>query len=421
MTDVAGTDELERLRAENERLKRRVARRIRLRSASSGFLLILGCGLAVLSLLAIWLRGTLLNTDRYVQTVTPIAANPAVQDTVAAKLENAIYSRIDFSALAQQVLPDRADVLGPAIERGVQSVISDRITQFTRSQRFQDLWVDANRRAHTRLVELLTEGRSNRLALDDETLYLDLSPVVDRVKAAVQQRGLDRIAAAIPPTIDGRITLVQSSAFADARSGVKVLKATAIILPILGVLCLIGSVFLARDRRRGLLRAGIGVAIAMLLLIAALGVARSLYLDALDKGVLPHDAASSIFDTLVAFLRHGVRIVVVAALALALVSFIFGLPLADLARRVWTDARRRWVADRQKPLMIGVGVLGMLVLLIASPLTGRVVLIDLLVVGALCGLIALCGLEPRETVAEQLGADDQHQHGHDGGVVGGHP
>ena len=56
MTDVAGTDELERLREENERLKRRVARRVRLRSASSGFLLVLGCGLAVLSLLALSAR-----------------------------------------------------------------------------------------------------------------------------------------------------------------------------------------------------------------------------------------------------------------------------------------------------------------------------------------------------------------------------
>ena len=120
MTDLALNEEVERLRAANAELQRRVDRRVRWRGAGSGFLLTLGCGLAVLSLLALWLRGTLLNTDRYVSTVAPIAADPAVQDAVAAKLENAIYSRVDFSALAQQVLPDRADVLGPAIERGAQ-------------------------------------------------------------------------------------------------------------------------------------------------------------------------------------------------------------------------------------------------------------------------------------------------------------
>src|SRR6476620_2345622 len=84
MTDVALTEELERLRAANAELQNKVNRRLRWRGAGSGLLLTLGCGLAVLSLLALWLRGTLLNTDRYVSTVAPIAANPAVQDAVAA-------------------------------------------------------------------------------------------------------------------------------------------------------------------------------------------------------------------------------------------------------------------------------------------------------------------------------------------------
>ena len=81
--------------------------------------------------------------------------------------------------------------------------------------------------------------------LDDNTLYLDLSPIVDRVKTRLSERGLSRIAAAIPPTVDGRITLVRSSAFGDAQTGVRALKATSILLPILAVLCLIGSVWLA--------------------------------------------------------------------------------------------------------------------------------------------------------------------------------
>src|SRR4051794_34262911 len=127
MTDVSIQDEVERLRAENAALERRVRTRIRLRSSASGFLLVLGCGLAVLSLVAVWLRFTLLDTDRYVDTVAPIAANVGVQNAVAGKLENAIYSRVDFASLAREVLPERADVLAPAIQRGAQSVISDRI------------------------------------------------------------------------------------------------------------------------------------------------------------------------------------------------------------------------------------------------------------------------------------------------------
>ena len=47
--------------------------------------------------MAIWLRVTLLDTDRYVSTVAPIAAQPAVQKAVADKLDTAITSRVDFA------------------------------------------------------------------------------------------------------------------------------------------------------------------------------------------------------------------------------------------------------------------------------------------------------------------------------------
>ena len=309
MADEALLAEVERLRAENAALRRRATGGGRMRRASAVGLLVLGCGLAALSVVAIWLRVTLLDTDRYVATVAPIAAHPTVQKAVADKLDGAINERIDFAGLARQVLPGRADVLAPVVQTGVQSFIRTRIDEFTRSQRFQDLWTEANRRAHARVVELLVGGRSKRLVLDEDTVYLDLSPVVDRIRTGLQERGLARIASAIPASVDGRIQLVQSPALVRAQSGVKRLKALAIVLPLLALLCLAGSIWLSRSRRRGLLHAAVGVALAMLLLAAALGVARSAYLDALGQGALPRAAASDIFDTLAGFLRNGLRIV----------------------------------------------------------------------------------------------------------------
>ena len=104
VTEATPHDEIERLRAENARLAAKVGRRLRWRSACAWLLLVLGCGLAVLALVALWLRTTMLDTDRYVETVAPIAAEPAVQDAVADKLETAIFSRIDFAALAREAL-----------------------------------------------------------------------------------------------------------------------------------------------------------------------------------------------------------------------------------------------------------------------------------------------------------------------------
>ena len=215
MADETLVSEVERLRAENAKLRERALTRARLRSASSVGLLVLGCGLAALSVVAIWLRVTLLDTDRYVKTVAPIAAEPAVQQAVANRLDTAINERIDFASLAREVLPERADVLAPVIQTGVQSFIRTRINEFTASPRFQELWVDANRRAHTRITELLVGGRSKRLVLDDDTVYLDLSPAVNRIKAGLQDRdGLEHLDAG--PRVGDRRRLDELDAPVDA-------------------------------------------------------------------------------------------------------------------------------------------------------------------------------------------------------------
>jgi hypothetical protein len=155
----------------------------------------------------------------------------------------------------------------------------------------------------------------------------------------------------------------------------------------------------------------------MLPLVAALAVARSAYLDALGQGALPRDAASDIFDTLATFLRDGLRIVIGVAVLLALVSFLFGLPLGGLWARFVTDSRRGWFALHRNALLLVVAGAGGIALLVRDAPTGGYVLAVLLTVAILCGAVAALGLQPRDPIAEQLRRDHQS----DRGVVGRHP
>src|SRR5262249_53435464 len=169
-------------------------------------------------------------------------------------------------------------------------------------------------------------------------------------------------------------------------------KTSAIVLPILALLCLLGSALLTRPWRRGVMHAAIGVAVSMLVLIALVAVGRSAYLSALDSGAFPRDAAEKLFDTVSAVLRHGVRLLAIVPLAVAVVMLIAGLPLRRYAetgyRAFATDARTRWIAEHERNLMIAVAVATGLVLLIWSPLTGGVVVIVLIVAGLLLAAIA---------------------------------
>ena len=56
---------------------------------------------------------------------------------------------------------------------------------------------------------------------------------------------------------------------------------------------------------RGILRAGLALALAMLLIGIALLVGRSLYLDAVTSPELPEAAARVVWDTLLHYMRIG--------------------------------------------------------------------------------------------------------------------
>lgn len=397
MTDTA-PDEVARLREEVERMRarldRRAARRERARRSALAFLLVLGCGLVAATLIAWFVRATVLNTDRYVETMAPIAQSENVQRAVADKLDAAITSRIDFDGLMREALPDQADPLAPALAAALQQAIRSRLDTFVASDRFQTLWEEANRRAHSRVVALLTTGESGRLRLEDDTVYLDLSAVVDRVRQALQERGLDRLAAAIPPTVDGRVTLLQSNAFVKARRGVDLLEGLAILLPLLALLCLAGHVAMSRPRRRGLLRVGLGLTVAALLLLVALGVGRSVYLDAIAQDVLPRQAAADIFDALIGLLRTGVRAVVLVAVIVALLGLVLGRTdtLAARSRSALRGLAASpgpgWVARHRAVLQGAAVALGALVLVSWDPPTAGLVLIDGALVVAAVALIA---------------------------------
>jgi hypothetical protein len=367
--------------------------RSRWRKAGLVLLLVLGCGLVAMSLVAVYVRATVLNTDRYVDTMAPIARSPDVQQAVAEKLDVAIANRVDYDALMAEALPERGVALAPALADTLRGAVRSQLDRFVASDAFTQLWDGANRAAHSSVVALLT-GEAERVELEGNTVVLDLSEGVERVKAGLEERGLDRVSAAIPPSVDGRVPLLKSEGLVKARNAVDFLESLTIVLPILALLCLAGHVLLSRPKRRGLLRVALGLIVTALLLLAAAGLGRSAYLDAIDREVLPREAAADIFDALISLLRTGLRAVAIAAIVLALLALVLGQTdrIAAGARSAVSGAaaRRRlgWVAEHRGLLQGLAAGLGAIVLLAWDPPTASVVLIDAALVLAAVAVIA---------------------------------
>jgi len=56
------------------------------------------------SVVAIWTRNQVTNTDRYVATVTPLASDPAIQNAIADQITAQVFTYIDIKGLTTQAV-----------------------------------------------------------------------------------------------------------------------------------------------------------------------------------------------------------------------------------------------------------------------------------------------------------------------------
>lgn len=326
----------------------------------AGVLLVVLVLAAPAAVLATWARDQVGDTDRYVETVTPLADDPAIQAAVVDRLTAEIFGRIDvravtdaaLDALAARGLPATAAIglkaLGGPLASGVETFVRGRVEDLVRSDEFVDAWVVANRQAHDQLVTLLTGRQGDAVRADGDAVRLDLAVVLDAVKARLVAAGFtlaERV-----PTVTAEFTLVRSADLVRAQSAFRLLSALARALPVVALLALAGTALVVRDRRRGVVVASLVVAASMLALGLALDAFRLVYLDSVPPDQLPPDAAAVVYDTLVRFLRLNLRALLVLFLAVAAAAWTSGPAAAGVRRaaaRVVTAGRGG--ADRTGP------------------------------------------------------------------------
>ncbi|MFF9849400.1 hypothetical protein [Streptomyces litmocidini] len=344
--DAAGAsgDELAALRARVAALEadKAVARppHHRLRSFFAALLVVIGCVLVPLGLVASWTSDIVGDTDRYVQTVKPLASDPDVQAAVANRVTSAVMEHIDLPSLLEGVAPEQRPLaakalgkLGGSLESAIGSFVHDRAQDIVASPEFETIWTDANRAIHTSLDRALTGSDEGAVKIETDTVTIDLAPVIERVKERLVASGLD-VAAKIPE-IHTDFTVVRSKDIGKVKTAFGLLQAMGMWLPVIAVLLVAGGVLLAVHRRRTLVAAALGVAVAAIVLGVGLTVFRTVYLNALPATVSPA-AAGSVYDALVRFLRTSVRVFATFGVLIALAAWLSGPSRpAVLARRLW--------------------------------------------------------------------------------------
>lgn len=194
----------------------------------SAILITLACILAPLSATAVWASTQISDTSQYVQTVAPLADDPAVQAAVANDVTNAVMQSLDVEGYTRQALqtisqqpnvPPRVAAALPGlavpIANGVESFTRTQVTKLVQSPQFAALWERVNTVAHQQLVKLLEGNEGGAVSAQGNTVTLNLAPVIDQVKTRLVSEGFtlaERI-----PTVNRSFVLVQSDAVTKAR------------------------------------------------------------------------------------------------------------------------------------------------------------------------------------------------------------
>ncbi|MGE9363862.1 hypothetical protein [Isoptericola nanjingensis] len=405
------------------------------RAAAAVVLVVLGALLAPVAVVAAWAERTLTDTDRYVATVGPIAADPAIQGAVAGRLTDVVMEQIDVQAILGTVVdgleqrgvgPRATDALtqleGP-LTSGVESFVRRAADGVVTSDAFEDAWVQANRVAHQQLVATMRGEGGELLQIgQDGQLTIQLSGMIDLLKQRLVDRGLG-VAARIPE-VNATFTLLQTSQLVQVQNRYAQVVALGTWLPWISLGLLAAGVLVARHKSRTLVVAGLALAASMVVLAIGLAIGRGLYLDALKDVVLRLDAAEVLFDQVVSFLRVTLRTIGVLGLVVAIVAYLGGSSASARSLRAGAGrgfARLRdygegrgvstgpvgdWLGRYRTLVRVTIIVIAALVLLLAGSPTPGLIIGTALVAGVLIALLELVARPPRPGDAADDGTPD---------------
>jgi hypothetical protein len=339
--------ELERLRAEVASLHEQVEHNTAAISTAkvrrpggwrpwvAGLCIVVAGILVPLSVASVWARSQVTDTNRYVDTVTPLASDPGVQAAVTTQISNQVFTYINVDDLANQVfsrlgdrgilppvLTDQLKALEVPIVNGIKGFITTEIAKFVASPEFATAWSQANRVAHEQLVATLTGEGPSGVSIANGKVSVNLATVINAVKAKLVASGFG-LASNIPD-VNATFTIFSSPDIGKVQTGYNLLNKIGVWLPIIALILLALGVYIARSHRKALMWAGITVFVSAGLLAIGLALGRTAYLNAVTGDVLPRDVAASIFDTVVRFLRDGIRSTALIGLIVAVAAFLVG-------------------------------------------------------------------------------------------------
>ena len=373
-------------------------------------LIVVASVLAFATLFAVWIDRQVLNTDNWTESSSQMLDDPAIRDRTAEYLTDQLYENVDVAGEIREALPPRAQFLAEPAAGLLRDRIELRASEALVRPKVQELWENANRAAHERLLQVLDGGGPN-VSTEGGSVVLDLKGLLDDLE---QRSGIGGRAAEALPASAAQITILQSDELATAQDVANVLDGLPIILGALSFLLLGAALLVAPGYRRRAVRLyGAGLVVAGAGALALASWAGETIVDSLASTASTEPAVRGVWDIYDSLLVEAATATIGYGLVL-----IAGAWLAGPSR--WAVATRRALAPYLRDPMIAYGALAAIVLVVIvwwsptpatrNPVTA--VLLALLLVLGLEGLRRQTAREVPAPIVRQappFGADGEHE------------
>jgi hypothetical protein len=297
-------------------------------------LVVLGALLAILSLLAGYVRFQGLDTDTVEGTASELIADPEIRNQVAVTLVDQLFANVDVEAELEQRLPADQQGLAAPIAGAISLGADGAARRLLERPRIQELWVNVVTRAHRNLIAVL-EDEVGPLRTEGGNVVLDLRPLIIQLGDQVAIAG--DLSTRLSPDA-GLITIMEANQLETAQDLTQLAKALGMWLWLVPIALWAIALWIARGRRRAILRMiAISSIVAGLVVLVARRWGGSVVVDELTNVESVAVAAGDAWDILTSQLRDG-------GLTLIGIGVILLIGVWLVGPSEWAMDARRWLA-----------------------------------------------------------------------------
>ncbi len=241
-------------------------------------MIVLAAIIALVAALNIWVKRQALSTDHWTDASSRLLENDEIRGALSVYLVNQLYQNVDVSKALQERLPEQTKPLAPPIAAALEPALVRVTDNLLGRPRVQQLWRNANRRAHQLFIAVL-DGKRGILTTTNGNVVLNLRPIVEEIAA---ETGVGaRLEQRLPPDA-GQIVVMKGNQLDAGRKAVKVVRALSYLLSFVVLALFAAAMYIARGRRRSILLAiGASILVVGLIVLVVRRLAGSYIVDTL--------------------------------------------------------------------------------------------------------------------------------------------